>query len=280
MSRRRESLPGRRSHSAPAAALPSPPARAPLPTSVMALPPLPAAYHETLDRGLAELGLALSDSQRAAIDGYVQLLLAWTAAINLTAIRDPEAVAREHILDSLAAVRLLETAGLDDLIDLGSGGGAPGIPIAIAMPQARMLLVESVGKKARFLETAVAALGLGERVHVASERSEALAVPGRERERAGGVLVRAVSSLGELVELSFPLLAIGGRLVAWKREPLDAELAEARPALAALHGDAPEVHEVMVDGLADHRIVVVRKIGPTPARYPRPPAERRAPASR
>jgi len=254
--------------------------RAPLPASVAGLPDLPPAYHETLDRGLAGLRLSLSDSQRTEIDGYVQLLLAWTAAINLTGIRDPAAVAREHILDSLAAVSLLGAAGLDDLIDLGSGGGAPGIPIAIAMPRARMLLVESVGKKARFLEAAVAALGLRDRVRVAAERAEALAVRGRERERANGVLIRAVAGLGELVELAFPLLVVGGSLVAWKREPLAKEIAEAGPAIAALHGAAPQIHEVAVDGLVDHRLVVVRKTGATPARYPRPPAERRGPASR
>ena len=282
MSGRRESLPGRprldvgRGHEPHEPAFTPATPRAPLPTSSAGLPALPPAYHATLDRGLADLRLSLSESQRWAMGGYVQLLLAWTAAINLTAIRDPEAVAREHILDSLAAVSLLEAAGLDELVDLGSGGGAPGIPIAIAIPRARMLLVESVAKKARFLETAVAALGLGDRVRVAAERAETLAFPGRERERANGVLVRAVAGLGELVELAFPLLVVGGSLVAWKREPLANELAEAEPAIAALHGTPPEIHEVPVDGLADHRLIVIRKTGATPARYPRPPSERRS----
>ncbi|HVA87003.1 MAG TPA: 16S rRNA (guanine(527)-N(7))-methyltransferase RsmG [Candidatus Saccharimonadales bacterium] len=247
----------------------------PLPADVAGLPPLPRTFHETLDLGLVDIGLSLPDSARAAIDAYVRLLLAWTQAINLTAIRQPAAVAREHILDSLAAVPLLKAASLDDLIDLGSGGGVPGIPIAIAMPRAHMLLVESIAKKARFLETAVTTLGLGDRVRVAAERAEAFAVAGRERERANGVLVRAVAGLGEIVELSLPLLAVGGSMVAWKREPLAAELARAGPTIAALHGDRPEIHRVPVHGLEDHRLVVVRKLWPTPAWYPRPPAERR-----
>ncbi len=102
--------------------------------------------------------LVLTAAQRAAIDGHVRLLLAWTAAINLTAIRDPGEVAVAHVLDSLTAVPLLRSAGIDAFVDLGSGGGLPGLPLAIALPARRALLVESTGKKARFLETAVAAV--------------------------------------------------------------------------------------------------------------------------
>src|SRR6185295_6018856 len=97
---------------------------------------------------------------RAAIGDHVRLLLAWTAAINLTAIRDPVAAAREHVLDSLAALPLLRARGTPDLLDLGSGGGFPGVPLAIGLPRARTVLVESVGKKATFLAAVVDALEL------------------------------------------------------------------------------------------------------------------------
>ena len=123
--------------------------------------------------------------QRAAIDGHVRLLLAWTAAINLTAIRDPAEVAIAHVLDSLTAVPLLRAMGIDAFVDIGSGGGLPGLPLAIALPARRALLVESTGKKARFLETAVAAVmpeaqggdvpGSDPPVDVAAVRAEALA---------------------------------------------------------------------------------------------------------
>ena len=264
------------------AALPpaSAPPREPLPTTFDGLAPLPDVFESTLAAGLNALGLALPTEARVALDGYVRLLLRWTSAINLTAIRDPADVARLHLLDSLAAVPLLRAEGLTEFIDLGSGGGLPGIPIAIAEPQARLLLVESVAKKARFLDTAVAALHLDDRVGVAPARAEDLARGDRQRGRWQAVLVRAVASLGELVELAFPLLVVDGCLVAWKREPLAAEIDAAGPILRTLGAGRIAIHPVRLTGLETHRLIVIRKLRPTPAAYPRSPAERRRTAIR
>lgn len=249
--------------------------RAPLPTQVDGLPDLPPSYRATLDRGLRTLGLGIASKEREAIDGHVRLLIAWNAAINLTAIRDPDAIAREHVLDSLSALPLLRARSIDAFVDLGSGGGFPGIPLALALPARRALLVESVAKKARFLETAAAAVGAGGRIGVAPARAEALAATDTEREAWPAVLARAVASLPELVELAFPLLRRGGVLIAWKRLPLAEELAAARPVLAALGGGPLEVIPCEVAGLADHLLVVASKIRPTPDGFPRAPAERR-----
>ena len=262
-----------------------PPRRPPLPTNPARLPPLPERYHDALAGGLTTLGLDLLRPQLDALEAYVRLLLAWTEAINLTAISEPAAVAREHLLDSLSAVALLRDASAQRILDLGSGAGLPGLPIAIAMPEARLVLVESIAKKAAFLRTAVQAVGVGDRVDVAAERVEALANPGREREAFDAVTARAVAGLSELVELAFPLLRIGGRLVAWKREPrpsdvqagrepLRIELAAGREAARTLGGDL-DVVPVALRGLDHHRLVVVTKRRATPARFPRSPAERR-----
>ena len=156
--------------------------REPLPTRVRDLPRLPAAYDERLSAGIATLGIDLTPEARVAIDDHLRLLLAWTAAINLTSIRDPVAAATRHVLDSLAAVALLRDLDVGRLLDLGSGGGYPGIPLAAAIP-ADALLVESIVKKARFLEVAVAATGLAGRVGVAAVRAEALARDPTGRER-------------------------------------------------------------------------------------------------
>ena len=137
------------------------PEREPLPTRVQDTPSLPAAYVDALERGLAGLGLALDDAVRATIDGHVRLLLAWTTAINLTAIREPAAVATGHVVDSLSAVPWLRAHGAERILDLGSGGGFPGLPIAAALPAAHVTLLEPIGKKARFLRTAVTATGSG-----------------------------------------------------------------------------------------------------------------------
>ena len=239
-----------------------------------AFPNLPLEYGLALDTGLAELGLELAPAARTAIDDHVRLLLAWTAAINLTAIRDPAEVARAHVLDSLTAVAVLRDRGIGRILDLGSGGGYPGLPIAAVLPAERVLLVEPIGKKARFLETVVEATGLSDRVEVAAARAEALAADPAHRGRWPAVTARAVASLADLVELSFPLLAPGGVLLAWKRGDIVAEVGAAQRAIAALGGGSMTSVTAGVTGLRDHRLVVVSPRGHAPAGYPRDPAAR------
>ncbi|MFI5226187.1 MAG: 16S rRNA (guanine(527)-N(7))-methyltransferase RsmG [Candidatus Limnocylindrales bacterium] len=255
--------------------------RDPLPTDVASLPPLPSGYLETLDAGLVELGLHLDPDARSAIDDHVRLLLAWTAAINLTAIREPTAVARDHVLDSLSAVAVLRSGGARTILDLGSGGGYPGIPLAIAVPAERTVLVESVGKKATFLATVLDALELRPRLAVAATRAETLAADRHHRERWDAVTARAVGPLADLIELGLPLAAPGGAVIAWKRRTAtgelgtDGELAAAERAADVLGGGRPRIVPIAVGGLADHVLVVVEKEAPTPAGWPRDPATRR-----
>jgi len=119
------------------------PVREPLPTRLEVLPPLPDVYRDTLRSGLSALpGVSLDDAQFQALDDHVRLLLAWNEAINLSGIRDPAAIALEHVLDSLTALPLLRRAGITELLDLGSGAGYPGMPLAITLPATRALLVE------------------------------------------------------------------------------------------------------------------------------------------
>jgi 16S rRNA (guanine527-N7)-methyltransferase len=271
--RRRERLPGGLGAQPQERALDRP--RDPLPTRVRDLPPLPDAYGRVLDAGLTDLGITLDDAAREAIAVQARFLLAWTAAINLTAIREPAEVARLHVLDSLVAVPYLRRHGARALLDIGSGAGYPGLPLAIALGADRALLVDSVGKKVRFLETVIAATGLGRTLAAETTRAEALARDGRDREAWPVVTARAVAPLAELVELALPLVAPGGRFVAWKRVPLDVELAVAGPALAALRAGPVEIVEPGLPGLEGHCLVVVPRGGPVPAQFPRDPAERR-----
>jgi len=252
--------------------------RAPLPAEPSLCPPLPPSAIARIDAGCAAMGLGpLPPAARAAILDHLRLLLAWTTAINLTAIRDPEAAASAHVLDSLAAVPLLRAAGVRRLVDLGSGGGYPGLPLALALPAERALLVDSIAKKAAFLEVAIRAAGVADRVTVAAARAEALAADRRHRERWAAVTVRAVATLPELVELAFPLLTPGGLLVAWKRSDIGDERARTLPAIAALGGGHLDVVPVPgpVAGLEDHVLVAIVKSGRTGSEWPRPPAERK-----
>jgi 16S rRNA (guanine527-N7)-methyltransferase len=221
------------------------------------------------------LALDLPVAARTAIDDHVRLLLAWTAAINLTSIREPSAIARAHVLDSLTAVAWLRDHRVTRFLDLGSGGGYPGLPLAAALPAERVLLVEPTAKKARFLGTVVEATAVGAVVEVVAARAEALAADPAHRGRWPAVTARAVASLAELVELSFPLLAPGGVLVAWKRGDLVAEVAVARRSIEALGGGSMASVPADVSGLEGHRLVVITSRGRVPAGFPRDPAVRK-----
>jgi 16S rRNA (guanine527-N7)-methyltransferase len=252
--------------------------REPLPSLVDATPDLPAEYDDALHAALATLGLRLSPSERAIIDGHVRLLLTWTRAINLTAVREPVAVATAHVADSLMAVPWLRHRDVPALLDLGSGGGFPGLPLAATLPATEVMLLDAVGKKARFLETVVAATGLGDRVRVVAARAEALARSREHREAWSVVTARAVGATADLVELAVPLLRPGGSLVAWKRGDLAAELAAADRALAGMGGGRIDVLPVG-QGIADldgHVLVIVTRsiAGRVPDTYPRDPAVR------
>jgi 16S rRNA (guanine527-N7)-methyltransferase len=266
--------------------------RDPLPTRVDLCPPLPADYHDALDGALTALGITLSDAERAAIDGHVRLLLAWNDAINLTAIREPVAIATRHVVDSLTGLAVLRARRVDRFVDLGSGGGFPGIPLAVALPADRALLIDSIGKKVRFLATAVAAIGLDARVASEAVRAETLALAAEDRGHWPAVTARAVAPLAELAELALPLLRPGGILVAWKRgdpadpEGLGGELSAARLAVDAIDpGGRIEVVRALrqdaergggLEDLAAHQLVVIERGQGTIAReWPRDPAARR-----
>jgi 16S rRNA (guanine527-N7)-methyltransferase len=249
--------------------------REPLPTRVEDTPDLPPAFDEALDAGLMALSLTLTAEARAVIAGHARLLLAWTDASNLTAIRDPAAVALAHVVDSLTALAVLRERGGDRFVDLGSGGGYPGIPLAATVPARRALLLEPVAKKAGFLTAVAAATGQTEIIEAAPVRAEALATDARHRGRWPAVTARAVTNLADLVELAFPLLAPGGVLVAWKRGDIAAEVAAAERAIAALGGGTLESRDVDIPGLVGHRLVVATARGRVPDVYPRDPSARK-----
>jgi 16S rRNA (guanine527-N7)-methyltransferase len=252
--------------------------REPLPTRVEDLQPLSPVFDATLNRGLLELGIELDARGREAIDRHVQLLLAWNQAINLTAIVEPGAIAIRHVLDSLTGVDVLRERRIDRILDLGSGAGFPGIPLAIAVPLRAVRLVDATRRKASFLAAASAATGALHpqiRFEVSADRAEALARQPHERATWPAVTARAVGQLGELVELAFPLLEREGCLVAWKRGELDGELAGARRAVVALGGGSLSVLPVSIAGLGDHCLVVATRTGDVPERFPRDPAARR-----
>ncbi len=272
-----------------------------LPSDPESLEPMGPAFDEALEAGLTELGLldarAAGAPARESYEAHARLLRDWNRAINLTAIREPADVARRHTVDSLSAVPVLD--GLirpgATLLDIGSGGGYPGLPLAAALPLSRVGLLDSVGKKARFLGVAGAAVAAllvrddeaagveGARepisIEAIAERAEDMAEEYEHREAWDVVTSRAVGPLAEVLELSLPLARLRGTVVAWKHEEegggLRVELQRAGSVIRAAGGGRPRVYPVEASGLLGHRLVVVPKERTTPIAYPRPAGVRR-----
>jgi len=217
---------------------------------------VPTSLHDALDRGLYALGL---DAVTLAppLLRYLALLARWNQTYNLTAVRDPGEMVTRHLLDSLAMQPFVGTLGeaRGTLADLGTGPGLPGIPLAIACPQLQVTLVESNGKKARFLREAVRTLGLGN-ARVAECRAEALDVHAHNGGAAfDAITARALDSLAGIVEVGGHLLKPDGRLLAMKGiHPFDE--------IAALPAGwkVSAVHALAVPGLVGdrHLVIVVR----------------------
>src|ERR1700687_6230311 len=187
-----------------------------------------------LVEGAARLEIELGDAQLAMLDQLGAALREGNRRVNLTRITDPADIETRHFLDSLSAAmpllaRLSKTNAPLRLIDVGSGGGMPGLPLKIAFPQLRVTLVESIGKKATFLKETVEQLGLRD-VEVIGDRAETSARDPEHRDAYDWATGRALGSLPEVVELCAPFLAPGGLLVAQRGGDLDTELTMAAPA--------------------------------------------------
>jgi 16S rRNA (guanine527-N7)-methyltransferase len=197
----------------------------------------------TLLSGARELGLELTEGQAARLLSHLDLLDDWNARMNLTAIRERGQQVTKHLLDSLSVRPFLRG---ERIADVGSGAGFPGIPLAIVEPGRRFTLIESVGKKCRFLEHVRDTLALPN-VEVVQARGESY----RPETRFETVIARAVGPLADLVRYAGPLLAGGGRLLAMKGRYPEAELA------AKLNGwKVVEVHRLAVPGLDEQRHLV------------------------
>jgi len=197
----------------------------------------------TLTEAARSMGVDLDESQQRALIAHLDLLDEWNERMNLTAIRDRAAQVTKHVLDSLSVRPYLRG---DRVADVGSGAGFPGIPLAIVEPARRFTLIDSTGKKCRFLEHVRSALGLTN-VEVVHSRAEAF----RPERRFDTVIARAVGPLADLVRYAGPLLAGEGRLLAMKGRYPEDELA------ARLNGwKILAVHALVVPGLDEQRHLV------------------------
>lgn len=228
-----------------------------------------------LVRGARQLGIELGAHQLDLFERYYRLLKAASLHVSLTAVTGYEAVQQRHFLESLALlpalreVDLLAPGGRERVLDLGAGAGLPGLPLKIAVPGLSLTLLEATGRKAAFLREAVGELAL-EQVEVLTGRAEDLARQAERREAYDLVVARAVAALPTLLELALPFVRIGGALAAPKGSGAPQEVSQSERALGLLGGSLLSVAPLAVPG-AKHppRLVLVRKVAPTPETYPR-----------
>ena len=217
----------------------------------------------TLVRGLPALGLSLEEQKLDTLCAFGAAVVEQNKVMNLTAITEPEQVAKLHLLDSLSVLKTADLRG-KKLIDVGCGAGFPGVPVKIACPQVELTLLDSLGKRMNWLEQVLPTLGV--EAECVTARAEEFAA--QRRESYDFATSRAVARLNILLELTAPFVKVGGAVLAMKGAAAGEELAEAKNAIAKLGLKLETVSDFPVDGTA-HSVIVLRKIKPTPPQHPR-----------
>jgi 16S rRNA (guanine527-N7)-methyltransferase len=218
---------------------------------------------QTLAKQLEAMELPLQEDRVDRLCAFGEAVVKQNEVMNLTAITEPAAVAKLHLADSVSLLKCVDLRG-KSLIDVGCGAGFPGVPVKIACPEARLTLLDSLGKRMAWLETVLPQLGV-EATCVTARAEEAVV---KCRESYDFASSRAVARLNILLELTAPFVKVGGAVLAMKGAAAEEELQEAKNAIAKLGLKVEKVHHFPIDG-ADHAVIVLRKVKPTPSQYPR-----------
>ena len=227
----------------------------------------------SFEKGLEQLSITLSGEQKQQFLTYYEYLVEKNKVMNLTAITEYEEVITKHFLDSLAVVKTScfkpEKLAGKRLIDIGTGAGFPGIPLKIAFPELDILLLDSLNKRINFLNEVTEMLGLT-KINTVHGRAEDYAKQKGYRESFDFCVSRAVANLSTLSEYCIPFVKQGGCFISYKSGSVDQELIQAEKAVKILGGQREEVVRFsLADTDMDRSFVVIRKVKPTPKKYPR-----------
>ena len=226
-------------------------------------------FEEILTARAAEAGIVLTAAQTAQFAVYNEMLIDWNTRMNLTALTAPADVAVKHIIDSLTAYDAALFDGAATLIDVGTGAGLPGIPLAVYAPHIRVTLMDALQKRVRFLTEVTAAMELTN-TRCIHARAEEAARTAEHRAAYDIAVSRAVARMPVLLEYALPFVRVGGTFLALKGRAYAAEAAEGAGAARRLGGGAVAARPVHLPGLDDVRAILsVRKEKPTPKEYPR-----------
>lgn len=220
-------------------------------------------------RQLEELELELSEKQLQQFERYYELLVEWNKVMNLTAITEYEEVYEKHFLDSLAIVKVEDINKVESIIDIGTGAGFPGIPLKIAFPHLKVVLLDSLNKRINFLNTVIAELGL-ENIETLHGRAEDYAKKAEYREQSDLCVSRAVANLSTLSEYCLPYVKVDGKFIPYKSGEITTEADEAKKAIGILGGNLKKILKFhLPDSDITRSFVVIEKKKATAKKYPR-----------
>lgn len=216
-------------------------------------------------------GVDSSDEKLRQLSGYMEGILDFNESINLTAITDRKEFIAKHYIDSLMCAAMDEINDADTVIDVGTGGGFPGVPLAIAFPEKKFTLIDSLNKRIKIVNQLCDELEI-KNVRAIHGRAEELARKKDMREQFDICVSRAVANMATLSEYCLPFVKVGGSFIAYKGPDCESEVKEASNVIEKLGGCLLRIERPEADGVAfDHRLIVVKKIAATAAKFPRKP---------
>ncbi|MEG0774848.1 16S rRNA (guanine(527)-N(7))-methyltransferase RsmG [Clostridium sp.] len=226
-------------------------------------------YYDILKQASDNESLDFTEDKYDKFIRYKELIKEWNEKVNLTAITEDSEIIKKHFIDSIKVFKFQELKNAKKVIDIGTGGGFPGIPMKIINPSSKVVLLDSLNKRINFLNEVIKELKLND-IETIHGRAEDFAQENKYRERFDVAVSRAVANLTVLTEFCLPFVKIGGCFVAMKGPAIDEEMKEAKNAIKILGGEVEEILKVDIEGSdLNHNLVIIRKLRETPKKYPR-----------
>lgn len=221
------------------------------------------------EQQLAELEIKLSEKQKEQFHQYYELLVEWNKVMNLTGITEYDEVNEKHFVDSLSVKKVIDLEKIESVIDIGTGAGFPGIPLKIAYPHLHVVLLDSLQKRIKFLDTVIETLGL-ENIETLHGRAEDYAKKVEYREQFDICVSRAVANLSTLSEYCIPYVKKGGAFISYKSGEVDEEVKQSEKAVQILGGKIKDIIKFQLPGTEIGRsFVKIEKVESTKKKYPR-----------
>lgn len=226
-------------------------------------------YFDILNKSSNNEGLEFNEKKYDQFMKYKELIKEWNEKVNLTAIKEDEEIVKKHFIDSMKVFKFQQLKNAKNIIDIGTGGGFPGIPMKIIKPDINIVLLDSLNKRINFLNEVIKEIQL-DNIKTIHGRAEDFAQDTKYREKFDVAVSRAVANLTVLSEFCIPYVKVGGYFVAMKGPAVEEEIKQSKNAIRMLGGRVEHIEKVQIeDSDFNHNLVIIKKIAKTPKVYPR-----------